>query len=123
MPAQGKSLVAAGISGLAAAAITGNAANNLTAAGTTQATALLLPSDVNRFTTVAASSGTILPPMNAGDWTVIYNGGANALAVYPPVGGVINQGATNAAYSVTTTNRTAIVFCVDALTYVACSAA
>lgn len=61
--------------------------------------------------------------MNAGDWVVIFNGGANALAVYPPVGGVINALAANAAYSVGTTNRTALVFCVDANTYVAMSAA
>lgn len=123
MPVQGRKLVAAGLPGPAAAAITGDAANNLTATGTTQATALLLPADANRFTTVAASTGAILPPMNAGDTVVVYNGGANALALYPPVGGVINQGAVNAAYTVATTARFAWVCCIDANTYVAMSAA
>jgi hypothetical protein len=123
MPAQGKNLVGAGLSAQAAGAITGNSANGLVSAGTTQATALPLPADVNRFVTVAASSGTILPPMNQGDWVVIRNQGANALLVYPPVGGIINALALNAGYSVAAATGTCIVFCVDANTYLAMQAA
>lgn len=120
---QGRKLVTAGIPGPAANAITGDVANSLTATGSTQATALQLQADINRFTTVAASTGAILPSMNPGDSCVVFNGGANALLVYPPVGGTINALAANAGYSVSTTNRTAVVFCVDANTFCAFSAA
>lgn len=111
----------AGLSAQVAAAITGTAQTALTATGSTAADALLLPADVNRFGTVAASTGTILPPMNAGDSVVIYNGGANALTVYPPAGATINQAA--ASYSVTTTNRYCTVTCVSATVFIAGSSA
>lgn len=55
----------------------------LTATGTTQGTALALTSNFSVFSTVGASSGCII----GGDKnTVVYNGGANTLTVYPPVG-------------------------------------
>lgn len=75
-------------------------ATGLTAAGSTQATALALTNDVNIFGTVAASTGAILPNYDIGDDLVVVNGGANALNVYPPVGHQINSGAANAAVSV-----------------------
>lgn len=78
--------------------------NNLTATGSTQGTALLLPSDFNVFTTVAASTGAILPATgpqcNLADTFIVVNHGANALSVYPPSGGKIANGSTNAALSV-----------------------
>lgn len=72
------------------------------AAGTTQATAAAITADLTVFSTVAASAGAILPaPSAAGaDDFFVVNAGANALAVYPPVGHKINAGATNAAVSV-----------------------
>lgn len=121
--AQGRKLVTAGLPGPVANAIVGDVANNLTATGSTQATALQLQADVNRFTTVAASTGAILPAMNPGDQVVVFNGGASALLVYPPVGGTINALAANAGYSVATTARTAVFVCVDANTFCAFSAA
>jgi hypothetical protein len=120
---QAKKLVTAGISGTAANATVGDVGNTLTATGATQATALALPNDVNRFTTVAAGTGTILPAMNPGDSVIIRNGGANALLVYPPVGGLINALATNAGYSVATATPFCKIVCVDALTYIAMQAA
>ena len=49
------------------------------------------------FSTVAASSGAVLDNQaTAGDTQMIYNGGANALTVYPPSGAKINGLATNA---------------------------
>lgn len=120
---QGRKLVASGLSGPLANAVCGDVANSLTATGSTQATALQLQADINRFTTVAASTGAILPSLNPGDSCVVFNGGASALLVYPPVGGTINALAANAGYSVATTARTAVFFCVDANTFCALSAA
>ena len=89
-----------------------------TATGASQGTALPLPGDIVAFTTVAASTGTILPAMNQGDSVVISNQGANALSVYPPVGGTINALSANTAFSQTAA-KTAIYHCIDALTYLA----
>lgn len=95
-------LSTSGLSAVASTAINGDAATGLTAAGTTQATALLLPAANNFVATAAASSGVILPPGSPGDEVFIYNGGANALAVYPPVGATLNNLAANTAVSVPT---------------------
>lgn len=108
-----------GISAVQAAAIAGTVANTQTATGSTQATALALPADITRFTTVAASTGTILPAMNPGDYVEIYNGGANALSVYPPVGGAINAIATNSAFSVATATPYCRVRCITPTQYIA----
>jgi hypothetical protein len=75
----------------------------LSAAGTTQGTATAIPSgqDWSVFDTVAAGQGAILPAagVSAGEEYVVSNHGANALLIYPPVGGTIGGGAVNAAYS------------------------
>ena len=111
--------LAAGTPATQAAALAGTVANALTAAGNSQATALALPADINRFTTVAASTGTILPAMNPGDYVEIFNGGANALAVYPPVGGAINAIAANSPYNVATATPYCRVRCVTPTQYIA----
>jgi len=76
----------------------------LTATGTNQGTALALPSDFNVFITTAASTGAILPTTGFQyqicDTIIVVNHGANSLAVYPPVGGTIGTGATNASFAV-----------------------
>jgi hypothetical protein len=69
--------------------ICGDVVNGLTAAGSTQATALAISADVNVFGTVAASTGAILAIRDAAH-IIVRNGGANALAVYAPVGGTMN---------------------------------
>jgi hypothetical protein len=84
----------------AAGASQGTGVTNLVAAGTTQATALALPADVCHFGTVAANSGAILPACNSGDCGTIFNGGASALKVYPPVGAQINGLGANNPYSI-----------------------
>ena len=94
-----------GNSGLGAVGITavlGSVARSLTAAGTTQADALALGSANNFLGTVAASTGVVLPPGGQGDEIFIYNGGANAVLVYPPVGAAINNLAANASLSLAT---------------------
>lgn len=73
----------------------------LTAAGSTQGTALALDTTTyQRVNTVAASTGVRLPAAVAGTRIVVFNMGANALAVYPATGETINALAANAALSI-----------------------
>lgn len=71
----------------------------LVATGANQATALVLTKYWNVVATTAAGTGVMLPNFGAGFETSVYNDGANALLVYPPVGGTINALAANAGYS------------------------
>lgn len=59
-----------------------SAIDALTATGTNQGTALVVTAMQNRFTTVATSTGAILPIAVAGMSVVIINAGANGLQVY-----------------------------------------
>lgn len=95
----------------------GSIASGLTAAGSTQATALQLTEDTNIVGTTAASTGVLVPPMDPTDTVTVANFGANALSVYPPVGGKINNGSANAAVSLPA-NKGAIITCIDGLNYV-----
>lgn len=105
--------------GVGTSAATANALNSplllsQTALGSTQGTAFAITLQATEFTTVAASTGCILPstagrPIN-GDDLFISNQGANALSVYPPVGFKIGLAATNAAVSVAS-GKSAIFVC------------
>lgn len=96
-----KNIMGAGVAPLVAQMINGTASDGLVATGSTQGTALLCPSDVNVFTTVAASTGAQLQNNPApGDEVIVANLGANTLSVYPALGGAIQTGAANAAFSV-----------------------
>jgi hypothetical protein len=112
--AQVQNLMAFGTPPLLALAIVGEVANNLTAAGTTQANALKLSAVNNTVTTAAASTGVQLPATGPGDSILVANLGANALLVYPVVGGAIQTGATNAGFSVPTL-KTAVFTARDAV--------
>ncbi len=93
--------------------------NALTATGSSQGTALALPNDFNIFTTVASSTGCILPSTaSPTDEITIVNHGANTLSVYPPTGGKIANGSVNAAFSVAA-NKTAFVLCLDGTNWAA----
>lgn len=81
----------------------------LTATGTTIANALVLAASFNLFGTVAAGAGALLPYAEAQPPTVIYNGGANALLVYPQATEIINAGAVGVAFSVAA-GKSAIFF-------------
>jgi hypothetical protein len=87
--------------------------NNLTAAGTTQGNAYQIPTgqDFSVFGTVASGTGAILPSagLGIGEYYSIANHGANALLIYPQVGGKIGTLATNAGYSLAAGN--AVSFC------------
>jgi predicted enzyme related to lactoylglutathione lyase len=95
-----KNLIGSGLSGLATQAIMGTTLLGQTATGTNQATAFFLSDDTTVFTTVGSGTGALLPSGVANDSYWVYNNGANALAVYPPVGGAVNYGTVNAAFSV-----------------------
>ena len=68
------------------------------AGGTTQATATLLVNGMNGILTAASGSGVILNSNSlTSDCQVVYNGGANAVKVYPPIGSKINALPANTA--------------------------
>jgi hypothetical protein len=101
-------MIGVGTAPLMAAAISGNIQPSQTAAGTTQATAFAITANYTSFSTVAASTGAVLPIVSAtpglaaqqGDEYEVYNLGANALLVYPGLGASIQTGTTNAGFSV-----------------------
>lgn len=80
----------------------------ISAAGTTQGTATLLINGANGISTAAASSGVILFPGGVGTSQLVYNGGANPVKVYPPVGAQINGIPVNGAHTLAT--NTACVY-------------
>lgn len=73
-------------------------ARSISAAGTTQATATLLINAINVLDTVTSGSGVILQLAGVGTSQTVYNGGANAVRVYPPVGMQINGLTANSAH-------------------------
>lgn len=91
--------------------ITLTVADQLTATGTDLATAFQLEEGINKFDTVAAATGAKLDPNDdVGDFTYVFNGGANTLRLYPPVaGGVINNAAPGASWGIPTGNRLGMV--------------
>lgn len=101
-------MIGTGTSPNMAAAISGTLQTGQTALGTTQANAFAIFNNYTHFSTVAAGTGAVLPPVSAtaglaaqqGDEYEVYNYGANALLVYPGLGAAVGIGATNAGFSV-----------------------
>jgi hypothetical protein len=91
---------------------------NLTAAGSNQGTAYVIPSGqaLSVFTTVSASTGCILPASGVtfGEEYEVANHGTNALLVYPPVGGKMGNASANTAYSLAA-GKTGYFLCVSLL--------
>jgi len=112
-------IAAAGLPPAAAQAINGEVATGLKALGKSQGTALHVGAAVMVLEDVAAGSGVVLPD-NASptDSYVIYNGGANAVNVYPPLGGFLNNLAANAPVILASTKAANFV-CVEALKWIA----
>lgn len=104
MPGLVKDMMGSGLTGPQAQAINGNAQINQTALGSTQGTAFALSASSTEFTTVAASTGAVLPGtttrISPGDALAVFNQGANSLTVYPPVGFKIGLTATNGGVAV-----------------------
>ncbi len=70
----------------------------VTGAGTAQTDATALTGSFVEVGTAGSSTGVIL--QDGPSFAIVYNGGSNALKVYPPVGSYMN-GTQNAAFSVT----------------------
>jgi len=83
-----KNIMKGGWSAGNAKAVNGAVATALTAAGTTLGTALALSADTNVLGTVSSGTGVSLPSCEIGDSVEIYNGGANAVTVYPDTSSV-----------------------------------
>jgi hypothetical protein len=102
MPTQ-SNLMGSGCPALQAQASVGLPSTGLTATGASQ-NSLVLPSDLNIYTTVTLNNGPTLPAAgpqcNLGDTFIIVNHGANAMNVWPPTGGKISTGSANASVSV-----------------------
>lgn len=94
----GYKALAQGLSGPLSACICKDTQAAISAAGTTQGTATELKAADNELTTVGAGSGVALASaLAAGDSQTVFNAGANAVKIYPPVGMQINALAANAA--------------------------
>ena len=99
-----KEIMGGGLSAATAQAIGGSVQTGLTATGSAITDALQLTASNVQVSTTAASTGVLLPNGVIGDEVLIYNAGANTLAVYPPTSSQsINSGSAGAAFSVATT--------------------
>jgi hypothetical protein len=85
---------------------------NVTAAGTTQATATALTATFNNVTTGSANNGVLLPGAKGGRRLVILNGTGNTIKVYP-VGTTdqIDGAGAQTAVTLTSAHRGAEFFC------------
>lgn len=103
MGALARDICLGGTSAMSAQAINGRVATGLTAAGTVITDALDLNATVNLVSTVAANTGVQLYSAQVGDEMEVYNGGANALKVYPEAStSQINQLAAGSAHTLGT---------------------
>ena len=95
-----KNVMRGGVSAAAARAINGNEVQSaLTAAGTTQGTAVAMEGDLNVITTATTGQGGILSAQSVpGDDQVVYNNTSVDILVYPPSGGNFNQLAANSGF-------------------------
>lgn len=90
-----------------------------TATGSAQTDAYALTTTVTEFTTVAASTGAVLPAATPGLVMVVANFGASTLTVYPGTDDKINNGtATTGGFSVAA-NKTGFFLCIDSVDWVA----
>ena len=111
-------LFGSGLNTLTVASMT-DVATGLTATGSDQSGAFEVTTAKAAFSTVAAGTGAVLDDQAApGDTQMIYNGGANALTVYPPSGAQINALATNAGVLIGT-NTACEFFCLTTTSWTA----
>lgn len=81
-----------------AKSIVGTVETGVTATGSSQSDAYTIKAGATVFSTVAASTGAVLPAsLPDGSELRVYNAGANNLSLYPPTGGSINDESANVA--------------------------
>jgi len=111
-----QNLLGSGNSVLTCQASLGIPKTGLTAAGTGQSDATLVPSDFSVWTLTSGSNYGARLPASAGnvaqitDNYILVNHTGQTMKVYPPTGGTIANGAANAPFSVLTT-KTATFLC------------
>jgi hypothetical protein len=120
MPQRATKLMGGGIPAITASVISGDIQDSVTATGSTQATAANIFGDIVVITTAAASTGVIIggASFQAGDGCIVHNLGANAVLVYPPLGGQINALAVNAGFSVAA-GKQALIWARTGTTFIA----
>lgn len=113
-----KDLTGSGIAGGAAQAVVGSVEDSAAATGAAQG-GQVMPAAVSVFTSGTLNYGPTLGASNAnGDTYVVANQSGASINVWPPVGGAINGGSTNAAEAVA--DGTVVTFTkVSALGYIA----
>jgi hypothetical protein len=113
-----KDLMGAGLAPLAAKHIVGTVTDGITAAGSSsQANSTALYTAINNVEAGAANTGVRLPAGQAGDTMVVGNSKADTLFIYPPTGGTINGGSTNAKVDILTLHG-ALCVCVNSLDWI-----
>lgn len=96
-------LIREGASMTLAEAVLGTTDGGRTATGADQAAAFAITQANTVFSTTALGTGARLPAnAEVGDEFVVANFGAEALLVYPQVGGKVNALADNAGFSIAT---------------------
>lgn len=93
-----------------AAAFGGSMRSGVTAAGANSAAATVVAQDMVFVSTAAAGTGVRFSKAERGRVVFVSNGGANAVLVYPPTGGTLNGGATDAGVSVGVNKAAIFVF-------------
>lgn len=81
------------------ATLLGNTPASITGVGTTQATGATLQSMASLVTTGGATAFTISANTSLSRLYFVFNGSSTTALIYPPVGGAIGGGATDAAFS------------------------
>lgn len=111
-------LVGVGIAAPAVPYVVGTVSNTQTASGSSsQANSFAIVNDVTIFTSAPSNSGARLPSTSGpGDNFIIANGDTNTMIIYPPVGGKLNFGTTNAGVNLTTL-KSAECVCIDNLNF------
>ncbi len=107
-------LLKTGLSPSTAQAVTGFCDIGVTATGSnSQANSYAIVATNTFVSTAAANTGVRLQTSQSpGDGGFIYNGGASTLHIYPPSGGKINGGSTDAASDITTL-KSALWMCIS----------
>lgn len=112
-----KNIVGVGLPGPVARNVAGTVTSTITAAGSSsQANSTAIYDAVNEVTTGGANTGVRLPVGQAGDSLVITNSKAQTLFIYPPVGGAINGGTTDAKVDILTLHA-AYCVCINGLNW------
>lgn len=110
-------IMAAGLPAATARAIVGDVEEDVTATGSSsQANSYAIKATVTQGVGGAGNTGYRLPAANRGDTFYISNETVNTHIIYPPVGGAINGGSTNAGKNLVTLTA-AVCVCLNNLDY------